>query len=166
MSGRRGVRFLLLLPLVAAVIGCSAKDAAVAPTSVTVTFPSTSAAIASDTVLIQVFDESGTADLSGACEDLVAQARSSQALPAPLVDVSTSACALQAGNDPLTVGVGDRAFLVTTSSNGSGLLIGCTVESVEGGSLLVPVDLVPLNDSVVVPTTTCNALSQHCSGGC
>ncbi len=164
MSARR----LFTLAVLAISAGCSAKDAAIAPTSVVLTFPSTEAAVASDSVQIQVFDETAAdpANLSGACEDLVAQVGSSQALPAALVDVSTSACALQSGDDPITVGVGVRAFLVTTTSNGTGLLIGCTVESVEGGSLLVPIDLVPLSDAVVVPTTTCTALSQHCSGGC
>jgi hypothetical protein len=161
-------RWLFAIGMLAFSAGCSSKDAALAPTSVTLTFPSTEAAVASDSVQIQVFDETAAdpSNLSAACEDLVAQARSSQALPAPLVDVSTSACALQSGDDPVTVGVGVRAFLVTATSNGTALLIGCTVESVEGGSLLVPIDLVPLSDAVVVPPTTCTALSQHCSGGC
>jgi hypothetical protein len=154
--------------LVAALVavGCSAKDAAVAPTTVTLTFPSLAAAVASDTVQIQVFDEDGVTDLSGACEDLVAEVGSSQSLPANLVDSSTTACDLAGGNVPFTVGVGSRAFLVTASSGGTVILIGCSAEKVEGGQLLVPVDLVPLTDAVVLPATTCTTLSAHCSGGC
>ena len=91
-------------------VGCSAKDAAVAPSGVTLTFPSTEAAVASDGVRIQVFDEDGVADLSAACQDLVAEVRSSQSLPTPLVDSSTSACDLAAGKAPFTVG-GRRARL-------------------------------------------------------
>jgi hypothetical protein len=132
------------------------------------TFPSLEAAVASGTVQIQVFDETTRTDpdTSDACEDLVAEVRSSQSLPNPLVEVTTSACSLAAGNDPFTVGVGVRAFLVTATSNGTEILIGCTVESVEGGQLLVPVDLVPLSDGVVIAPTTCTALTDHCTGGC
>jgi hypothetical protein len=147
-------------------VGCSAKDAAIAPTSVTLTFPSVAAAVASDAVQIQVFDETGASDLSGACEDLVAQVGSNQSLPGALVDNNTTACDLASGNAPFTVGVGARAFLVTASSNGTTILIGCSVENVAGGQLLVPVDLVPLSDSVVLPATSCTTLSDHCNGGC
>ena len=140
-------------------------------TTVTLTFPSTQAAVASDTVLIQVFDETGVApmDTSGTCEDLVAQVGSSQALPTG------------AGRGPhqrLHPRRGVRSarrrgsvcapFLVTTTSNGTGPAR--RLHRRIGGRWLAPRPhrpWCPLSDAVVVPATTCTSLSEHCcSNGC
>ena len=148
-------------------LSCSAKDAPAAPTTYGLTFPSTAAAVAADEVDIQVF-AIPSLTTSDVCEDLVTKVASGQALPATLADTTPIAtCSLLEGSSgSINVSVGPRAFLATATHAGATLLVGCAVENVTGGQLLVPIDLALVSDTVPVPTTTCTTLSAHCKQKC
>ena len=150
----------------AAVVACSAKDAA-APSAgtYTISFPSTAAAIAADSVKVYVFDAAdGGAQL---CPSLVIARRSKQALPTALVEgASVSPCDLAAGKGQVTISYGTRAVLAVAQKGANDFLIGCAIQNIGEGSTQVPVQLALAATTVDVPATTCGTLGDHCAGRC
>jgi len=156
--------FALSSVLVAA---CASKQSADPSTGTyTVAFPSTAAAVATDTVKVIAFD---VADAGSAliCADLVLARRSNQALPTPVAESKEiSPCDLASGKGQLTLTYGPRAVLAVAQKSGVDYLIGCAVENVGEGSEQVPVQLALASATVVVPPTTCTTLSDHCGNHC
>jgi hypothetical protein len=146
---------------------CSSKEAT-APSggSYTITFPSTAAAVATDTVEVLVFDvaDAGPADI---CPTLMSARRSNQSLPAALVDATpTSPCDLAAGRGAVTVSYGVRAVLAIAKKGTSDYLLGCAIQNIGEGSTQVPVQLALATTALTVPPTTCASLSDHCANKC
>jgi hypothetical protein len=157
---------LLAALLSAAAPACSAKDAA-APSAgtYTISFPSTAAAVAADSVKVFVFDAAdGGAQL---CPTLVIARRSNQALPTALVEApAVSPCDLAAGKGAVTISYGTRAVLAVAQKGPSDFLIGCAIQNIGEGSTQVPVQLALAATTVDVPSTTCGTLGDHCAGRC
>ncbi len=146
---------------------CSAKEAA-APSvgTYTIAFPSTAAAIATDSVKVYVFDV-GDAAIGDTCPNLVLARRSNQALPTPLVEAApVSPCDLAAGRGQVTVPYGVRAVLAVGRKGAKDLLIGCAIQNIGEGSTQVPVQLALASTTVDVPSTACANLSDRCAGRC
>jgi hypothetical protein len=173
-------------PNVAALLSCSATAALVVACSagtdppqqgtITVTFPSVGAAVAIDTLQLQVFD----APDQGSCLDLVEKRKTGQALPPALVDHQPVPTCTFVDNKAaaLDVGYGRRAFLVVgvgcARAAGPGVterlaqpcLIGCALQGVGNAKIAVEVPLTLFSNTVDVPPTTCAQLSSKCNGGC
>ena len=162
-------RRLAALPFVllalAGVVGCGGSGDP-SSGSYIVTFPSTAAAVATDSVVVLVFEVPGP-QLGTFCQDVVRKRRNKEDLPHPLAESApVSPCDLNAGRAPLTVSYGTRAVLAVGTRAGADFLIGCAIQKVEEGSAPVPVDVTLVNQIVTVPQTTCTKLQDHCSGKC
>lgn len=130
----------------------------------TVDFPSVAAAVATDYVQVAAFD--GT-DPS-ACTTLVVEARSQQTLPSAVAETSpASPCALENGAVSLSdLKSGAYAFLAIGVRQGQNFVLGCEEATIGSGGATVNIELTLFDNLVSVPATTCQRLSQHCSGGC
>ncbi|MGH7282317.1 MAG: hypothetical protein ACRELY_12380 [Polyangiaceae bacterium] len=132
--------------------------------ALTISFPSTNAAVASDKLELHVLDGSDP----NACLNAV---RARQAAPgtaptATLYDIpATDTCEfLSNGVKPFDMGYGARAFLVVAQKGGSDFLIGCTLTGIGDISNQVNVDLTVFDKTTDVPQSTkCSSLSQKCA---
>jgi hypothetical protein len=157
-------------------VACSAGTDPPQQGSITVTFPSVSAAVATDSLQLEVFD----APDPSTCLDLVEKRKTGQELPPPLLErLPVPTCTfLDNKAAPLEVGYGRRAFLVVgvgcARAAGAGVgerpaqpcLIGCALQGVGNAKIVVDVPLTLFSNTVDIPTTTCTQLSVKCKGGC
>ena len=129
----------------------------------TVQFPSTAAAVATETVEVYVFDQSG-----GECFSLVQKRQSHQVLPTPLITSSpVKPCDIEnAGAGAVTVPFGKVSVLAVAVRKNADFLIGCTDANVNEASANVIVSLALASTSVSVPTTACTELQAHCASTC
>ncbi len=134
--------------------------------TISVTFPSVHAAVASDEIELHVYD----APDQNTCLDLVQKRRTAQAIPSGLIDrTPIPTCDFLAGKGvPLDVGYGKRAFLVATRHAGKDILVGCTLQGVGDAPIAVDVELTTINAMTLIPgkDSDCVTLSMKCSGAC
>lgn len=160
-------RTLFVTVFAASLLACSSTkyvDADAAPGSYNVLFPSTAAAVATDTVQIWVFGgDAGTAT----CLSLVQKRQSHQALPPALITSDpTPPCDLAAGKGGVTIPFGKVSVLAVGTRKGNDFLVGCTEQQLDSAAASVDVYVSLASNTQSVPTTTCTALSTFCSGGC
>ena len=163
---RSGVSFFLAGALaLAALPGCSSSGDP-SSGSYVVTFPSTAAAVATDSVVVLVFDVP-VQQLGTFCQDVVRKRRNKEDLPRAIAETAQiTPCDLNGGKGPLSVSYGTRAVLAVGSRGGQDFLIGCAVQEVAEGSQPVPVDITLVNQMVTVPQTSCVKFTDHCAGKC
>ena len=131
----------------------------------TVSFPSTNAALNADTLELHVLDGSDP----NSCLNAV---RARQAAPGKPPDKSlfdipaTDTCKfLSNGVKPFDLGYGARAFLVVAQKGGTDFMLGCTIAGIGDVQNEVNVDLTTLDKTTDVPQSTkCSSLSQKCGG--
>ena len=149
-----------------AVVACSGGTAAPQKGTISVTFPSVHAAVASDEIELHVYE----APDENTCLDLVQKRRTAQAINPGIIDRSPiPTCDFLAGKGvPLDVGYGKRAFLVATRHAGKDILVGCTTQGVGDAPIAVDVELTTINAMTQIPgkDTDCVTLSMKCSGAC
>jgi hypothetical protein len=155
----------------ASLAACSPGTADQKSGPLAITFPSTSAAIATDTVEVRVFDGSVS---TNDCLTLIQTEQKSQPLPKPLFDTGkTETCSyFQNQVKPFDMGYGSRAFLVvgqraaTTGATATDFLIGCTVAGIGDVSNNVNVELAVFDATTQVPASTkCSSLTDKCNKG-
>jgi hypothetical protein len=146
--------------------GCGTEKGPPSQGSFTLTFPSTAAAVTTDTVQIFVF-EVADGGVSALCPSLIERRRSKQQLPPRLLELPpTSPCDLAAGKQQLNIPYGVRGLLAVGQRGGEDYLIGCAVEPIGDGDAPVPIQLTMFSSTVAVPSTSCQQLSQKCQRQC
>lgn len=132
----------------------------------TVSFPSTNAALASDTLELHVLDGSDP----NSCLNAV---RARQAAPgsppaSTIFDIpATDTCKFLAkgGVPSFDMGYGARAFLVVAQKGGTDFMLGCTIAGIGDVQNDVNVDLTAFSETTdVEQSTKCSSLSQKCGG--
>lgn len=158
---RKGVS-LGCVGIVTGALACGSSTADPTRGEYNVEFPSTAAAVATDALILRVFD----APAQDACQDLVHRIRTRQSIPDPLVEAPRGAPCAPAPLEPIDVSYGKRAFLVIGQRQGQDLLIGCAVQDVFENSPPPTVTLALIDSGVRVEPTQCVALSDRCAGRC
>ncbi len=155
------LRSSFLVPLGAVTLACSSSSS---NGSFTVDFPSVAAAVATDSLQVAAFDGSDPS----ACTTLVVEERSKQTIPSPIaVTPPASPCALESGAVSLSgLKSGAYAFLAIGLRQGQNFVIGCQEATVGSSAPGVNIELTLFDNLVSVPSSQCQRLSQHCSGGC
>ncbi len=152
------------------------------PAHYQISFPSTAAAAGADTVQVTVFDvPAADASRSGedaSCLTLVTKVKSNADLPkAPTRLAQTDlvpVCSLlsAAGDGGATPGrlgdisYGRRAFLATTKRGNADYFVGCVEATVSSRDFTVDIPVLPVNETIVPPTTACATLGEKCAGSC
>jgi|CXWL01.1.fsa_nt_gi hypothetical protein len=166
MSIARRIARTLAAPtiLCATLVACAAEPAP-SVGSYTLQFPSTPAAIATDTVQIFVFDVAPPNDATRICEKLIAARTRGEPLHPVVVNEPVNICALLRGARPITVPYGEKAVLAVAVRKGTDFMMGCVVETFGAGDAPIPIPLV-LTDSQAVPDTVCKSVGDFCSRAC
>lgn len=152
------------LAFAAAVLACSAPADGPSTGTYTVKFPSTAAAVATDTVQLFVFDvPKAPAEQAGYCQTLI-QARKRKDPQKPLVtNQPVNICELLQGRKPITVDYGEKAILALAQRRGVDFMIGCTLQTLGDGNALTPIDLGLIDVGNPVPETNCNSVGDFCA---
>jgi hypothetical protein len=139
------------------------------PVLVAVGFPSSQAAIVSDSLEIIAFGAAAS------CADLVAARRAGRPLPEAVASVTTTPCALGAGASFELDQSEAYSFLVVARATEKDLFLGCARQASLGDVKPTQVDLAYANNEFtlgtlekLVPgsTTKCARLSDKCSNTC
>lgn len=160
---RAGVALTAALTALVSLSGCG--DAAPSKGSYTVVFPSVAAAVASESIQVFVFDAPADKRTS-VCSELVSLRRTRRPLQPLAEGPVVRVCDATTGEGELTVGYGDRAFLVVATRQGEDFLVGCAIQNVGTGDAPAKVFLAPASTKTAVPVTTCTTLSDACGGRC
>jgi hypothetical protein len=132
----------------------------------TIEFPSTAAAIATESIAVRVFDATDAQEL---CNTLVVTQKSHGDLPAALAETApTSPCSLLGGQGGSLAALpfGTYAFLAVAQKSGADFLVGCTTQALASNQTSVPIAVSFASAQTAVPATTCEALSASCAGSC
>lgn len=161
-----------LLGLAFAVLcsACSAGEASPTTGSVTVQFPSTQAAVATDFVQLFVFDitpeQRGTV-----CLDKIGARKRQEPLNANLTPPPWNICELLAGRRPATIPYGEKAILAVAQRKDRNdqlqdFMVGCSIQTLGDGDAPLPVRLALLNVGTPVPETNCATVGDYCGSRC
>jgi hypothetical protein len=161
--------FAVAVALVTCGVACSPGTDAEKSGSVGITFPSSNAAIATDTIELRVYDST----IQGNdCLTLVESEQKTQPLPKPIYDsgkINTCTYLANGGVKPFDMGYGSRSFLVVgqrapTGQQAADFMIGCSVAGIGDVSNSVNVDLSVFDPTSQVPDSTkCASLSDRCT---
>ena len=151
----------------ACVVACSSGDSAPSTGTYTIDFPSTAAAVATDTVSILLFDPPATpADRDAYCGSLIQGRKLKDPQKPTLTTPTVNICELLAGKKPIVVPYGEHAALAIAQRSGQDFMIGCTLQSFGDGDAALPIALALIDVAVPVPETTCSTVSDFCGAIC
>ncbi len=166
MSGTTKAFSALVLGIFAAVSACSAAPDGPSKGNYTVSFPSTQAAVATDSVVVYVFDgPKSAADRAGYCQALI-QARKKREPQRPISQSkAANICELLQGRQPIEVAYGEKALMAIGLRGDDDFLIGCVIQSFGDGDAALDIDLTLVDVGVSVPFTDCKSVSAACTEG-
>jgi hypothetical protein len=158
---------LTMLPLAAIGLACSAGEESPSPGTYTIAFPSTAAAVATDSVQLLLFDLPKTlAERTSFCETLI-QARKRNGLAKPaLQNAPVNVCELLQGRKPITIPYGERAVFAVAQRKGTDFMLGCSIQTFGQGDAPLPVALSLVDVGNFVPETTCSSVGDFCALKC
>lgn len=161
---RRSILCLAAL-LVAA---CSSGEADPSTGTYTVQFPSTAAAVATDSVQLFVFDvdASNPNARTTICQDLLQSRKRHDPMSALVENPPVTTCDLLQGAKPIAVPYGEHAVLAVGARHGADFLMGCTVQTFGDGNAPIAIPLALADITVAVPATSCNSVSDFCARSC
>jgi hypothetical protein len=150
-----------------AVAACAAAADGPSPGTYSIKFPSTAAAVATDTVQLLVYDVPRASDeRADFCQRLI-QARKRKEQPKTVVqNLPVNICEMLAGKKPLTIPYGEKAVLAVAQRKANDFLIGCAIQTFGEGDAPLPIDLALVDVGVAVPDTTCASVGDFCQQKC
>jgi hypothetical protein len=165
------VRTAVTLPLVAfatalLVAACTAPSGGPSTGTYSVAFPSTAAAVATDTVQLLVFDVPSGIDRQDFCNSLVQGRKRKDAQRPVAQNAPVNICEMLGGRKPITVPYGEKAVLAVAQRKALDFLSGCVIQTFGAGDAPLDIDLALVDVSNAVPDTTCATVGEFCTGKC
>jgi hypothetical protein len=148
-------------------VACTAPSTGPSPGTYSVSFPSTAAAVATDTVQLLVFEvpKSGE-DRNDFCLTLI-QGRKRQDPQKPILqNTPVNICEMLGGRKPITIPYGEKAVLAVAKRKMNDFLIGCSIQTFGDGDAPLDIDLALVDVGVSVPDTPCATVGDFCSQKC
>ena len=160
-------KIICLVPFAAVVLACSAGEESPSPGSYTIQFPSTAAAVATDTVQLLLFDVPKTpGERTAFCENLI-QARKRKDPQKPILqNTPVNICEMSLGRRPVTVPFGERALLAIAQRRGVDFMVGCSIQTLGQGDAPLPIAMSLVDILNPVPDTSCATVSDFCTLKC
>jgi len=161
------VRTALASVLITSVlVACAADPEGPSRGTYTISFPSTQAAVATDDVIVLVFDgpPAGTRDTY--CQALL-QGRKRKDPQQPLTQTAPVAlCDLLSGRHEIEAPYGEKAIMVIGRRGAVDFLGGCALQTFGDGDAPADVDLALVDVGMPVPETDCTSVSGACQARC
>lgn len=145
---------------------CSASPDGPSTGTYSIQFPSTEAAVATDTVQVFVFDAPKPSDRATYCQSLI-QGRRRKDPQKPLYQSTpVNICELLQGRRPITVSYGEKAVMAVGQRGAVDFLIGCVIQTFGDGDAPLDIDLTLVDLGQPVPETDCKSVSAACQEKC
>ena len=153
------------------VAACSASEGSPSPGKVTVQFPSTQAAVATDFVQLMVFDIGSPDQRATMCLDKVEARKRKEILTPSFQPPPWNICELLAGRRPATIPYGEKAILAVAQRKDKNnelqdFMIGCAVQTIGDGDAPIPIHLSLIDLGLPVPDTNCATVGDWCASRC
>jgi hypothetical protein len=157
-------RIAALVPCALAVAACTASPSGPSTGTYSVSFPSTAAAVATDTVQLLVFDVPKTpVERNNFCQALI-QARKREEPQKPVLqNQPVNICELLGGRKPITIPYGEKAVLAVARRKGKDFLSGCAIQTFGDGDAPLDIALALVDVGAAVPDTDCNRVGDFCA---
>lgn len=167
MSARTVTKTLIAASLATfGAAACAASADGPSKGSYTVQFPSTEAAVATDSVVILVFDGPKTPETRATlCQTLVQARRKKEPQKPLLQSKAANICELLQGRQPIEVTYGEKALLAVGLRGSDDFLIGCVIQTFGEGDAPLDIDLTLVDVTQPVPETDCKSVSAACTEG-
>ena len=164
----RGITAVVTLPLVALVIAaCTAPSSGPSAGTYSVSFPSTAAAVATDTVQLMVFDvPTGAVDRQDFCLSLVQARKRKEPQKPVLQNAPVNICEMLGGRKPITIPYGEKAVLAVAQRKAQDFLSGCVIQTFGEGDAPLDIALSLVEVSNAIPDTPCATVGEFCTGKC
>lgn len=162
---RRSLLLGLSFATVALMAGCSSEGPP-SHGSLSVAFPSTAAAVATDSVQFFVFDVPADANRSTYCGTLIQSRKRKDVLAPQSQTAAIGICDLVEQPPRFTVPYGEHAVLAVGVRKGEDFLIGCVIQTYGDGDPLLSVPLALVDVSVGLPQKTCPSVESYCTSAC
>ncbi len=158
---------LAMGPIAAIVVACSAGEEAPSGGTYSVQFPSTAAAVATDTVQLLFFDLPKTQpERTAFCLNLTqARKRKDPQKPA-FQNAPVNICEMLQGRKPVTIPYGEKAVLAVAQRRGGDFMLGCSIQTFGRGDAPLPIALALVDVGNFVPDTTCSSVGDFCTLKC
>lgn len=153
-----------VVPCALAVGACTAASPGPSPGTYSVSFPSTAAAVATDTVQLLVFEVPTTPlERNNFCQTLI-QARKREEPQKPVLqNQPVNICELLLGRRPITIPYGEKAVLAVARRKGKDFLSGCTIQTFGEGDAPLDIALALVDVGASVPDTDCTRVGDFCA---
>jgi hypothetical protein len=163
-------RVVLALLGLFGLVACTAGEASPTGGVVSMQFPSTQAAVATDFVQLFVFDITPE-QRNSVCLDKIGARKRQEPLNASLTPPPWNICELLAGRRPATIPYGEKAILAVAQRKDRNdqlqdFMIGCAVQTLGEGDAPLPVRLSLVNVGTPVPETNCATVGDYCGSRC
>lgn len=153
--------------LACCVVACSAASEGPSPGTYSIKFPSTAAAVATDTVQLLIFEvPKASAERADFCQTLIQARKRKDPQKTVLQNQPVNICEMLAGKKPLTIPYGEKAVLAIAQRKASDFLVGCSIQTFGDGDAPLPIDLALVDVGVAVPDTTCATVGDFCTQKC
>ena len=148
-------------------LACSASEEAPSPGTYTLQFPSTAAAVATDTVQLLFFDVLPTqAERSVQCATIIqARKRKDPQKPA-FQNTSVNICELSQGKKPVTIPYGEHVVFAIAVRSNTDFMVGCNIQTFGKGDAPLPIAMSLVDVGNPVPDTTCGSVTDFCQSKC
>lgn len=148
-------------------VACTAASKGPSTGSYSVSFPSTAAAVATDTVQLLVFEVPKTVnERNDFCLTLI-QGRKRQDPQKPILsNAPVNICEMLGGRKPITIPYGEKAVLAVAKRKMNDFLIGCSIQTFGEGDAPLDIDLALVDVGVSVPDTPCATVGDFCQQKC
>ena len=148
-----------------ALFACTAPSSGPSQGTYTVSFPSTAAAVATDTVQLLLFDvPQAPADRAEFCQTLIQERKRADTQRQPsLSNQPVNICELLLGRKPLTIPYGEAAVLAIARHKGTDLMTGCVIQTFGDGDAPVDIPLALVDVGVAIPATDCTRVADFCA---
>lgn len=150
------------------VVACTAPPDGPSEGKYTVRFPSTAAAVATDTVQLLLYAlPSKPAERTNFCQSLIqARKRGDNAIRPVGSNAPVNLCEMFKGVKPITVAYGERAVMGIGRRGADDFLVGCVIQTFGDGDAPLEIELSLVDVTLPVPTTDCTSVSQACEARC
>lgn len=160
-------KLLVLAAFAALAVACSAGEEAPSTGVYTIQFPSTAAAVATDTVQLLLFDLPGAAgERASFCENVIAARKRKDPQKPALQNQPVNICEMSQGRRPFTVPFGERAVFAIAQRRGIDFMVGCSIQTFGAGDAPLPISMALVDVGNSVPETSCPTVSDFCTLKC
>jgi hypothetical protein len=146
---------------------CTAGEDSPSGGTYTIQFPSTAAAVATDTVQLLVFDvPAGPQERASFCNSLIQGRKRKDPQKPTQQNAPVNICEMQQGRKPVTLPYGEKAVLAVAQRNAVDFMIGCAIQTFGAGDAPLPIVLGLIDVANQVPDTSCLSVGDFCALKC